>query len=62
MIDISSLPVVDVHCHPFVNEGVLTSERFTNLLSLGGACFFVPFTKSDAQIAAHFKRLWLEIT
>lgn len=36
MVDSSSLPVVDAHCHPFVNEGVLTPERFTNLLSLGG--------------------------
>jgi hypothetical protein len=36
MIDISGLPVVDAHCHPFVDEGALTSERFTDLVSLCG--------------------------
>lgn len=36
MIDLSGLPVVDVHCHPFLNRGTLTTEEFTNLASFGG--------------------------
>ncbi len=36
MIDLSGLPVVDVHCHPFLNRGALTNEEFTNLASFGG--------------------------
>lgn len=36
MIDLSGLPVVDVHCHPFLNRGALTAEEFTNLASFGG--------------------------
>ena len=36
MIDLSGLPVVDVHCHPFLNRGELTAEEFTNLASFGG--------------------------
>jgi predicted TIM-barrel fold metal-dependent hydrolase len=36
MIDLSSLPVVDVHCHPYLNRGALSSEEFTNLASFGG--------------------------
>ncbi|MEX1157843.1 MAG: hypothetical protein WEC79_02800, partial [Thermomicrobiales bacterium] len=36
MIDLSGLPVVDVHCHPFLNRGPLTAEEFTNLASFGG--------------------------
>ncbi|HVB65221.1 MAG TPA: hypothetical protein VNE17_10855, partial [Nitrolancea sp.] len=36
MIDLTQLPVVDVHCHPFLNRGPLTAEEFTNLASFGG--------------------------
>jgi hypothetical protein len=36
MIDTSALPVVDVHCHPFVNQGELTPEQFTDLVSFPG--------------------------
>ncbi len=36
MIDTSALPVVDVHCHPFVNHGQLDPERFTNITAFGG--------------------------
>src|SRR5688500_12904963 len=36
MIDLSGLPVVDVHCHPFLNQGTLSAEAFTNLASFGG--------------------------
>jgi predicted TIM-barrel fold metal-dependent hydrolase len=36
MIDTSSLPVVDVHCHPFVRQGQVDSEQFTNTVSFGG--------------------------
>jgi uncharacterized protein len=36
MIDLSGLPVVDVHCHPFLNRGAVTAEQFTDLTSFGG--------------------------
>jgi len=36
MIDLSGMPVVDVHCHPFLDRGPLTAEEFTNLASFGG--------------------------
>ncbi len=36
MVDIAALPVVDVHCHPFVNAGVLTPEQFVDLASFPG--------------------------
>ena len=36
MIDTSTLPVVDVHCHPFVRQGEVDSEQFTNTVSFGG--------------------------
>jgi len=36
VIDLTQLPVVDVHCHPFLNRGPLTAEEFTNLASFGG--------------------------
>ncbi len=42
MIDISALPVVDVHCHPFVNQGELTPREFTDMISFpGGAVEFM---------------------
>jgi len=36
MIDTSGLPVVDVHCHPFVRQGQVSSDQFTNTISFGG--------------------------
>jgi hypothetical protein len=36
MIETSALPVVDVHCHPFLNQGEVNSEQFTNAVSFGG--------------------------
>ena len=36
MSDLSSLPVVDVHCHPFLNKGAVSSEQFTDLTAFGG--------------------------
>jgi len=36
MIDTSALPVVDVHCHPFVKQGELAAEEFTDLVSFPG--------------------------
>ncbi len=36
MIDTSTLPVVDVHCHPFLNQGKVNPEQFTNIVSFGG--------------------------
>lgn len=35
-IEVADLPVVDVHCHPFLNRGPLTAEQFTDLASFGG--------------------------
>jgi hypothetical protein len=36
IVDTSSLPIIDVHCHPFVNEGELSSNQFVNLVSFPG--------------------------
>ncbi|PWH14974.1 MAG: hypothetical protein DDG58_12080 [Ardenticatenia bacterium] len=36
MIDTAELPVVDVHCHPFLNAGALTPEQFVDLASFPG--------------------------
>lgn len=36
MIELSDVPVVDVHCHPFLNRGPLTADQFTDLASFGG--------------------------
>ena len=36
MIEIDQLPVLDVHCHPFLNRGPIDAETFTNLASFGG--------------------------
>ena len=35
-IEVADLPVVDVHCHPFLNRGPLSAEEFTDLASFGG--------------------------
>jgi uncharacterized protein len=37
MIDVSGLPVVDVHCHPFLNRGELNPETFLRLAAFSGA-------------------------
>jgi hypothetical protein len=36
MVDTSALPVVDGHCHPFVNQGELTPSQFADLVSFPG--------------------------
>lgn len=36
MIDTAELPIVDVHCHPFLNAGALTPEEFVDLASFPG--------------------------
>jgi len=36
MIDVEHLPVVDVHCHPFLNRGPISAEAFTDLTAFGG--------------------------
>ena len=36
MIEVDHLPVVDVHCHPFLNRGAVTAEEFTDLTAFGG--------------------------
>lgn len=41
MIDVSHLPAVDVHCHPFLNAGEMTVEGFVDAFSFSGGG--VPF-------------------
>ena len=36
MIDLNHLPAVDVHCHPFLNPGELSSADFVNAISFSG--------------------------
>ncbi|MFV2043305.1 MAG: amidohydrolase family protein [Anaerolineales bacterium] len=36
MVDTSTSPIVDVHCHPFVNQGELTPNQFADLVSFPG--------------------------
>lgn len=36
MIDTSTMRVLDVHAHPFVNRGEQTAEEFTDTISFGG--------------------------
>ncbi len=36
MIEVDHLPVVDVHCHPFLNRGPVSAEEFTDLTAFGG--------------------------
>ena len=36
MVDLAHLPVVDVHCHPFLNRGPITAEQFVNFTAFGG--------------------------
>jgi predicted TIM-barrel fold metal-dependent hydrolase len=36
MTDLTNLPVVDVHCHPFLNKGAVTAEQFTDMTAFGG--------------------------
>jgi uncharacterized protein len=36
MIDTAALPIVDVHCHPFLNHGEVNPEQFTDAVSFGG--------------------------
>jgi uncharacterized protein len=36
MIEVDHLPVVDVHCHPFLNRGAVSADEFTDLTAFGG--------------------------
>jgi uncharacterized protein len=36
MIEVEHLPVVDVHCHPFLDRGAVSAEEFTDLTAFGG--------------------------
>src|SRR4051812_28353049 len=36
MLDLSHLPAVDVHCHPFLNRGPITAEQLTDLAAFPG--------------------------
>jgi hypothetical protein len=35
-LDLTKLPVVDVHCHPFLKHSALSADQFTTILSFGG--------------------------
>ena len=37
MIETTHLPVVDVHCHPFIDHGQLTVEQYIDIVSFPGA-------------------------
>ena len=37
MLDLSTLPVVDAHCHPFLKHSDLTARQFLNLVAFPGA-------------------------
>lgn len=36
MVDVSGLPVLDVHAHPFLNKGAVSAEQFTSYTAFGG--------------------------
>ena len=36
MVDVTGLPVVDIHAHPFLERGPVSVEEFTNLTAFGG--------------------------
>ncbi len=36
MVDVSGLPVLDVHAHPFLNKGAVSAEQFTDYTAFGG--------------------------
>ena len=36
MVDVQDLAVVDVHCHPFLDRGEVTTEEFVDLTAFGG--------------------------
>lgn len=36
MLDLSEIPVIDVHCHPFLDQGQMDEKRFTDLVSFPG--------------------------
>lgn len=36
MVDLSRVPVIDVHGHPFLNKGRVTAEQFTDMTAFGG--------------------------
>jgi len=35
-LDLSGIPAIDVHCHPFLNRGAVTANEFTDLTAFGG--------------------------
>jgi hypothetical protein len=50
MVETSALPVIDVHCHPFVNHGELTPNQFVDLVSFpGGAVTYMAQGGLDAN-------------
>jgi len=36
MLDLTELPLVDVHCHPFTRKEALTADEFVNVTAFGG--------------------------
>jgi hypothetical protein len=36
-VDVTGLPVVDVHCHPFLDRGAVTADEFAELAPFAGA-------------------------
>src|SRR5215216_3900707 len=62
MIEVEHLPVVDVHCHPFLDSGPVTAEQFTDLTAFGGGSRAymeeggIAWTKDVAHELQHVKR------
>ena len=48
MMDFSTLPVIDAHCHPFLGKGMVTLEKFVRSLSLACASEDA-YTKADVS-------------
>jgi len=52
MINTAHLPVVDVHCHPFIEHNNLTADQFINLVSFpGGGVDFLVESGVSADVA-----------
>lgn len=59
MLDLAGIPIVDVHCHPFVNPGPLSADELVNQLAFAGAgpdfleAAGIDASKSLAEVTTH---------
>ena len=74
-IDVDHLPVADVHIHPFLNQGAITAEEFTDLSAFGGGdraymeeaaspgpTRSPPMSQRGKRNALYFKRMVLDLS